>query len=648
MEILDKMYTLIPTRGLKCDGCNLGKNYHSDGYRCFHSGLFFHKECANSDLEISNQYHPQHSLYFKAVPKNEGVYGECKICRGNLPKLYYYCSICDFSIDLICAKKEVIITIEDVKTHEHCLTLVPKMVMFTCHICGLLDDRFPYACELCKLSFHRDCAESIAEVNYSCHPKHILKRLTHVSSYTNEKCCLCRTNLNNLFYHCYVCNFSVDINCAKNPPPFTLVHPKAHEHSLTLMPQRKFLCNACGIEDDPNPYVCLPCNFMIHKNCIDMPRVIKINRHNHRIYYKSFLDMGDWKCGVCHKKMTWTFGAYSCSKCPDLAFHLRCATKFGIWDGIELEDISENSSEVKSYEMIEEGVITHFSHTDHTLKLKEKSEANDKYMWCKACFYPIFLNPFYICTKCDDFILHKKCAFLPQKKIDSFYKMSITLITRPDWNDRIYVCSACQYIFQGFHYKSDDGNIILDVRCGSISDSFAHESHPLHSLYINYSTEEKICNACGDKTTMVLSCEDCGYYLDIKCSILPKMVKHKNDIDHFLFLCYGEKTREQYWCEICEEELDSEQWFYLCEHCGLTFHIKCTLGDFIWMKPKTEDDSSRVYVIPNNRITRPICYVCHSRCQFSSVLSFLEEIFCSVRCIKKKFMEESAIELDND
>lgn len=116
----------------------------------------------------------------------------------------------------------------------------------------------------------------------------------------------------------------------KESTTFTLVHPKAHEHSLTLMPQRSFVCNACEMDDDPNPYVCLPCNFMIHKNCIDMPRIIKINRHDHRIYYNNFLDTRDWKCGVCHKEMSWMFGAYSCSKCPDLAIHLRCATRFGM------------------------------------------------------------------------------------------------------------------------------------------------------------------------------------------------------------------------------------------------------------------------------------------------------------------------------
>ncbi|XP_010449870.1 PREDICTED: uncharacterized protein LOC104732042 [Camelina sativa] len=180
MEILNKMYTLIRSRGLKCDGCNLGKDYHSDGYRCFHSGVFFHKECANSDLEINNRYHPQHSFHIKAVAENEDVYGECKVCRG------------------------------------------------------------------------------------------------------------------------------------------------------------------------------------------------------------------DWKCGVCHKMMIWTFGAFTCLKYPNLSIHLRCATRFRIWDGTELEGIPENILEVKSYEPTEEGTITHFSHLDHTLKLNEENDTNDKCRWCKAYLYPIY------------------------------------------------------------------------------------------------------------------------------------------------------------------------------------------------------------------------------------------------------------------
>lgn len=634
--------SLIQCRGLKCDGCNHGNDYYSNGYRCIFSGDFFHKECTESSVQICNLYHPQHSLHLKILSGNEDAHGDCKLCRGNLPKMYYYCYICDFAIDLICARKEVTITIEDPNTHKHHLSLVPKMVMFTCHLCGLLDDRFPYACNLCDLNFHKDCAKSIPEINYSCHPKHLLKRLTRIPSYSDRKCCLCENKLQNLFYHCSICNFSVDVNCEKNPPPFTLFQPKAHEHSLTLMPQRIIFCNACGTNDGTNPYVCLPCNFMIHQKCIDIPYVIKTSRHDHRIYYNYSLVAGDWKCGVCHKEINWICGAYSCSKCLYFAIHLRCATRFGIWDGIELEGIPENTLEVKSYEIIEEGVIQHFGHENHTLKLKEESDAYDEFMSCNACSYTIFSSQFYSCMECDDFILHKSCAYLPKTKMDSFYKMSTTLITTFRRNS-INVCTACRNIFKGFVYASDDLFVFLDVRCGSISEPFLHEIHLLHSLYINYPKEDRFCNACGDKATMVLSCEECEFSLDIKCSILPQTAKHTNDKDHVWALCYGENTSKQCWCEICEEKLNLKKWFYSCDHCGITSHIKCTLGDFIWFKQEFDAKSTgfvqflnnNIYRIFNNHVTRLICDYCDSRCHLPSVLKAKGKIVCSLRCFQK-------------
>ncbi|EFH46600.1 hypothetical protein ARALYDRAFT_915501 [Arabidopsis lyrata subsp. lyrata] len=80
--LLDKHYLLFASRGLQCDGCNHGKDYYSEGYRCIQTRLYFHNECARSGLEIRNLYHPQHSLHLKVLAANEDVNGECKLCRG--------------------------------------------------------------------------------------------------------------------------------------------------------------------------------------------------------------------------------------------------------------------------------------------------------------------------------------------------------------------------------------------------------------------------------------------------------------------------------------------------------------------------------------------------------------------------------------
>ncbi|KAF2541307.1 hypothetical protein F2Q68_00030568, partial [Brassica cretica] len=607
--------------GIVCEACVYpvfcGPFYSCTG--C--DNYILHQKCAHLPKKKIDSFYKMEITLFPC-DKMETILGLCEVCQ-HFFQGFRYTTKDDITLDMRCGsisepffheshphhplyidftgnktfKKEI----GDSKIHEHPLSLVPEMVSFTCHLCQVLDDRFPFVCNLCDLSFHQDCAESISEINYSCHPQHPLKRFTRVPNRTGENCCLCGNKLHNVFYHCSVCNFSVDINCVKNPPPFSLLQPKAHEHPIILMPQRSFVCNACGMDDDPNPYVCPQCNFMIHRNCVDKPQVIKINHHDHRIYYNHYLDSDDWECGVCQKEIKWTCGAYSCPKCQDFAVHLRCATKFGIWDGIELEGISETNIELKSYEVVEEGLIKHSSHQNHVLKLNEESDADVEGIVCEACVYPVFCGPFYSCTECDNYILHQKCAHLPKKKIDSFYKMDITLFPCDKMETILGLCEVCQHFFQGFRYITKD-DITLDMRCGSISEPFFHESHPHHPLYIDF-TGNKTCKACGDEATFILSCQECGYFLDIKCPFLPNKVKHKYDKNHFLFLCYGKNPSDQYLCEICEEELNSEKWFYRCDECCITFHIKCTLGDLISLKQIVDAEPIKLEVIRNIHMT---------------------------------------------
>ncbi|CAH2078930.1 unnamed protein product, partial [Thlaspi arvense] len=181
---------------------------------------------------------------------------------------------------------------------------------------------------------------------------------------------------------------------------------------------------------------------------------------------------------------------------------VRCATRIGIWDGVDHEGISETTIEVKSYEVIEDGVIKHFSHEE----LKEKHAP-----------VPYFLARFIVAWNVINFILHEKCAYLLKEKTDPFYKMPITLSLLGNPTNALRVFGTLIIIY----------NTVLDVRCGSISEIFFHESHPHHPLYID-SMGNEFCKACGDKITITLSCEESGYVLDPKCSILPKKIRVTN------------------------------------------------------------------------------------------------------------------------
>ncbi|KAF3590193.1 hypothetical protein DY000_02020321 [Brassica cretica] len=145
------------------------------------------------------------------------------------------------------------------------------------------------------------------------HPVNSLK--CQVPDYADKKCLLCAKNFDkqhHQLHHCDVCNLSICRACMKDPPPVHVECLKTHEHQLHLVPRRiNFTCNACGTQGDRSPYFCLPCNYMIHRECIDLPRVININRHDHHISYTPRLGHGEWKCKVCHEKIDGFYGAYT-------------------------------------------------------------------------------------------------------------------------------------------------------------------------------------------------------------------------------------------------------------------------------------------------------------------------------------------------
>ncbi|CAN6869408.1 unnamed protein product [Brassica oleracea] len=186
---------------------------------------------------------------------------------------------------------------------------------------------------------------------------------------------------------------------SQTSPPVDVECLNTHEHQLHLVPRLiDFTCNACGTQGNRNPYFCLPCNFMIHRDCIDLPRVININRHDHLISYTPRLGHGEWKCRVFRKKVEGFYGAYSCSKCATFAVHARCATRTGVWDMVEREGTPE-----------EEEIVMKNRYDDHPL-FWSYMNVDEKY-WCEAC--ETKLDPkggFYTCKDCG-VILHISCVF---------------------------------------------------------------------------------------------------------------------------------------------------------------------------------------------------------------------------------------------
>ncbi|XP_010528308.1 PREDICTED: uncharacterized protein LOC104805437 isoform X2 [Tarenaya hassleriana] len=612
--------------GLKCHGCRQ-PGYTEDGYRCSecYGKFFIHKECAESPLEINHSCHPQHPLNLVGFLD----FNQCHLCHGDVWTVGYRCSTCDLWLHTSCSRIPTSHTIQKPEAHEHSLTLLMEVgkTRFTCHVCGLRWDGnyYRYACKQRDFFCHIKCVSLSPEINHLSHPSHPLQLLKDGAPlYSDGKCCLCgKASEEGRFYHCSACNYSLDLDCVRNPPPLTHISPKTHEHELTLIPRHlSFTCNACGKQGDRNPYVCLQCNFMIHRSCFELPLLININRHDHRISRTYLLGLGFSRhdCAVCHKK--------------------------DVWDGRELIGKPEETEDIEPpFRVIDDNLINHFTHEEHNLSLNNKAR-EEGMIECKACIRPVYSDPFYGCMQCD-YVLHQTCANLPRTKRHPLSADKLTLVGGATYFQDSFQCYACLRHSTGFRYRMRhtpwyDG--MIDVECISITEPLKHDSHP-HPLYY-YDKKYKgrqYCEACGGYCHRGFRCirDDCEFYLDYGCAVLPKMVeKHKVD-DHSLFQCYGENAKGEYWCDICEEKVDPKRWFYTCDHCSTTLHINCVLGDmfsghaagsvFTYLEREFQ-------VVANNGISRPYCHVCKSRCKASLILKTHDGtglFICSYTCFHK-------------
>ncbi|CAA7040289.1 unnamed protein product [Microthlaspi erraticum] len=632
----------------RCEGCRSRHDDHHavgshkkiyiyGGYCCNELGcdkVLFHTECAKPLQETNHSSHPDHPL--KLVIQDSQ--------QSTCFKVGYSCTICDFKLDLECARRqEPLVLPANSHGHEHPLELVREPSLGTkwktCKICLNKTVTSHYRCQQCdEFVIHMDCVCFSPEAYHTSHPQHPLKSLKcQVPDYADDKCLLCRTKFDNhhhQLHHCDVCNFSICRACMKDPPPVDLESLTTHQHQLHLFPRRMdFTCNACGTLGDRSPYLCHQCNFMIHRESIGLPRVININRHDHRISYTPRLGHGEWKCKVCRKKVDGFYGAYSCFKCHAFSVHSKCATRKDVWDMVEREGTSEEEEIIAPYEVIDDNTIKHFSH-DHNLQLN-KDENHEMMILpestlCVACVSHIFSEPFFSCKQCG-FIIHEKCANLPRRKRHMRNNKPFTV--RTDSHREVSWCKLCHQYFTGFRYESGP-YLTLDVRCASATDTLVHESHPHPLHYYSRYSHDKPCSRCGSKYGLY-KCDECDYILDGKCALLPEKVMRNRYDDHPLFLSYGGERRSvdgEYWCEACETKVDPERGFYTCNDCGVFLHVSCVVGVFSYIIPGSSvsccavrvrdvthielrpvETRSNEEVVSNTSLCRPLCFVCNSR-----------------------------------
>ncbi|XP_018489253.2 uncharacterized protein LOC108859843 [Raphanus sativus] len=631
-----------------CDGCHI-KGYMYDSYFCNEVSCSFrlHKECAEAPLEINHHpSHPEHPLLLTNDSPTED--GTCNFCGQKLLSPYYTCPTCAFRVDFICGIKPSPCAIEHPVCHDHTLVFLKKRgeEKVRCELCKKSIRGPSYSCQECNsVYFHLDCVHLSREVNHPCHSNHPVKIIASESlkdDYAEKNCLLCSVEPTKMLYRCSVCNFTVCLGCTKLPPPLVVDHAKTHAHPLRLVSSKLcFTCRVCGIEDYETKwsYVCFDCDFVIHGNCIGFPRVININRHDHRISFTYHHGRGRPKCGVCQGDVSQYCGAYICSVCPNYTVHSRCAFDYTVWNGVELEGIPESSEEIAllSFKVLGHIMIRHFNEKHILLFLNNYDMVRDWYerLRCPACVRPLGFGPVYFCKECG-FIIHEKCARLPWKKRLVFDPSPYTL----EYNPSIYVdCKLCGMICDGFMYTSQGikkSYQYIDVHCGSISEPLVHivHSHPLYFGKRNY-WHCDVCDRYADY--MLTCCGDCGFYLCLYCATLPEKIWYMSDEHPLTLSCDGNESGEN-WCDVCESELDPSELFFACSDCELVLHVRCGLGDFSRLKPgRIYTFGERDYkVVINYSYTRPFCSHCRFRCKVPVILKDCDKddgYICSRSCL---------------
>lgn len=462
-------------------------------------------------------------------------------------------------------------------------------------------------CDHCNFSFHEECMN----LNLPSHHKHTLKLANYY------QCHLCHDDEPKVLYRCSQCDFNICIPCARKP--LIINQAKAHKHELQQIPIKlSFTCDACGFFSSDYPCICHQCCFITHRKCIFLPRVIYINRHDHRVSHVSSLGPGNWICGICHEPVQGGYVAYSCLICSYVV-HSKCATDRYIWDGRELEGKPEEEEEGKPFEVIDQNLIKHFSH-EHNLEASLGLQ-EDKH--CYACTISFNSERCYRCTQCD-FMLHVACANLPLRKRHLISRRQLNLhVNYSSAKFTYFSCDACERYCTGFKYANYIFGFQIDVRCASITDAFKHESHP-HWLFPfkSYESRRK-CTVCDSVHEVHLRCiinhGACGgFTLCFKCATLPtQLVRHKYD-DHPLSLGYGEgNANSTYCCGVCEEEGFPERGFYWCRDCNSTLHTKCVFTNLLHPRPGYTlkiRDKGTFELLPNNTLSRPTCYECKNHC----------------------------------
>ncbi|KAF5804272.1 putative chromatin regulator PHD family [Helianthus annuus] len=498
-----------------------------------------------------------------------------------------------------------------------------------CDVCGYRIDwyhRYYYKCSQsssCSYSLHKSCRELSTTLRFPAHPIHTLRLKKSSNSWSCHSCLT--KHVDGICYHCSTCDYEIDLRCATFAKQ-TMIHHPGHSHPLTSITLDPSLskCYACGKEHKGVFYHCNTCfYFSIHVDCVALPFKLSSKHHVHKLTLSYSFTVIPYhsKCRICVTSISERDWLYKCGKCRYYV-HLDCAlsrgepfmsifshgtgksdtsSKAADYPNLLHYPLSDESNNILPYHL-RSGDYRHFdqiksdnmhpSHDHPLLLINAPDTLHDPMrrikLLCDGCVRPITTMPFYGCNQGCNFSLHEWCTRLPSE-LENHPGHTLALFNSP--SELAYTgfsCSICGLLCNGFGYFCSRPHCMyrVDVHCGFIPERIMHEAHPNHLLSrvkassIQSTSSTLACHACGitiNGGEFCFRCGFCDFYLDNRCALhLPKTIKNRYD-KHPLKLSYSpiENHKSEYFCEVCEEELIPENWFYHCQECSQSIHSAC-------------------------------------------------------------------------
>ncbi|KAI3691957.1 hypothetical protein L6452_31761 [Arctium lappa] len=484
-----------------------------------------------------------------------------------------------------------------------------------------ISDGSAYGCISCDCFMHKTCAELTPTINHHLHPLHPLTFMSHGFEYFHCDVCGDKVLSEVHLYYCKICDFAACLKCGvaaivgvalKEEALVKLQHKSHPQHTLTLqLRSSAFRCDACHTDEKDLFYQCDNCDFWIHKACTSLASTLKLpNHHHHSLVLVYSLPDNFYNfqffCEFCKKYITKHIWLYHCANCRYFA-HIKCALNAEQLsvpsDSLGTSLVEENVNEFLHFPMSDaftdplkllhlEKVsldddgptdISHWSH-DHPLILNVEPQGNnmpnngcgDPIEVCDGCVQPLSL-PYYNCKDGCSFTLHKYCAELPRTLQHQLHPDHSLDLVNTYGDQYFYRCNGCFSPGNNFVYKCETCKFYLDVNCGFLPNTIIHKSHE-HPL-IQVIDPNPYCKACNKTSTSIsFACKACNFQLDMYCALRsPHFLTHRYCKGHEIPLTYPpvEDHPEDFYCDICEDEMHPKRPLYHCHKCKNSFHLDC-------------------------------------------------------------------------